>query len=349
MVGQERRHDSPIMILCPHCATTYRVDPASLGPSGRAVRCVRCRTVWFAKPPVQTGAPSLQQRNEALASELAMAAQSLSAPVSEPPSTPPEDPWAAENEVAAPETSPAEEHFEAYEEPRSETSYAAEPGPVSDPEELLHAAEAARHSDELTALGESPSIVPPIEQLAALPTALPDPMQDDGDGESFVARRERLHARRRKGPQIHLPGLPVTILLLMVIVSALIGWRKTIVRYLPQTASLYSSIGLPVNLRGLVFDNIKTSHETQDGIVVLVVEGTIGSKSSSAVEVPRLRFAVRNAKGGELYSWTAVPSRTTLAPGEQLPFRSRLASPPVDARDVTVRFFTRHDTLAGMR
>ena len=40
---------------------------------------------------------------------------------------------------------------------------------------------------------------------------------------------------------------------------------------------------------------------------------------SKPVEVPRLRFAVRNATGQEIYTWTALPSRSILGPGETLP------------------------------
>ena len=54
-----------------------------------------------------------------------------------------------------------------------------------------------------------------------------------------------------------------------------------------------------------------------------------------------LKFFVRNAARQEIYSWTAVPSRATLPPGEAVAFRSRLASPPPDAHDLIVRFVTR--------
>ena len=37
------------------------------------------------------------------------------------------------------------------------------------------------------------------------------------------------------------------------------------------------------------------------------------------------------------------------APGESLAFRSRLASPPPDAREVLVRFFNRRDLVAGIQ
>ena len=143
--------------------------------------------------------------------------------------------------------------------------------------------------------------------------------------------------------------MPGVILLLACMVAALIGWRGTIVKHAPQMASLYAAIGLPVNLRGLTFTEVKVSRDIHDGVAVLVVEGTIASTASKPVEVPRLRFAMRNEAGGEMYAWTAMPTREVLEPGETMPFRSRLASPPGEGRDVTVRFFTRLDAIAGLR
>jgi hypothetical protein len=82
---------------------------------------------------------------------------------------------------------------------------------------------------------------------------------------------------------------------------------------------------------------------------VLVVEGAIVNMTRTTLDVPRLRFAVRNGTGHEVYAWTALPSRPLLASGETLPFRTRLASPPADGRDVIVRFFNRRDVVAGTK
>ncbi|MGL1166894.1 MJ0042-type zinc finger domain-containing protein, partial [Vibrio parahaemolyticus] len=35
-------------IVCPHCTTSYAINPATLGEAGRTVRCSRCREVWLA-------------------------------------------------------------------------------------------------------------------------------------------------------------------------------------------------------------------------------------------------------------------------------------------------------------
>ena len=79
---------------------------------------------------------------------------------------------------------------------------------------------------------------------------------------------------------------------------------------------------------------------------VLVVEGTIVNLTTRTLDVPRLRFALRNASGHEVYAWTAQPSKTA-GIGERAAVPRRLASPPADGRDVIVRFLNRRDAAAG--
>ena len=184
----------------------------------------------------------------------------------------------------------------------------------------------------------SPPLVPALAR-DAVPTTGPDI-------ETVAARQVRPAGtkRRRSG---RWPGLPTIILVLAGIIAALLNWRATVVRFVPQTASLFSAVGLPVNLRGLSIEDVKTSAEGHDGVTVLVVEGTIANLTRQPLEVPRLRFAVRNAAGYEVYAWTAMPAEPVLAPGDRVPFRSRLASPPADAQDIIVRFFNRRDVAAA--
>src|SRR5258706_1055268 len=104
---------------------------------------------------------------------------------------------------------------------------------------------------------------------------------------------------------------------------------------------------MPVNLRGLSFENVETAKDVHDGVPVLVVEGTIVASGGKPVDVPRLHFAVRNDKGQEIYAWTAAPARRLLGAGDVQTFRSRLASPPAESHDVVVRFVNRRDVTAG--
>ena len=82
--------------------------------------------------------------------------------------------------------------------------------------------------------------------------------------ESFAARRQRLKARRKQTRRSS--RWTAVILVLFAFNVALVGARNEVVRYLPQTASLFAAIGLPVNLRNLKFENVRISKEAQDGV-----------------------------------------------------------------------------------
>src|SRR5262249_30358968 len=98
------------------------------------------------------------------------------------------------------------------------------------------------------------------------------------------------------------PSLVTVLFTLFAVNAALIGWRSDVVRAMPQTASLFAAIGLPVNLRGLAFSDITTTRETHDNVTVLLVQGTITNVSKQPRDVPRIRLAMKNAAGAEVYS-----------------------------------------------
>ena len=131
------------------------------------------------------------------------------------------------------------------------------------------------------------------------------------------------------------------------LVLALMIWRVEVVRLLPQTADFYQMVGLEVNLRGLMFKDVKITSETVDGKPVLVIEGVITGEAKRAVQLPRLRFSVRDAQGAEIYAWNAVLEQPVLKPGERAWFKSRLASPPPEGRNIDVRFFHKRDIAGG--
>jgi predicted Zn finger-like uncharacterized protein len=142
-------------------------------------------------------------------------------------------------------------------------------------------------------------------------------------------------------------GLPTACAAMGALVVALVVWRVDMVRLLPQTAGFYRIIGLEVNLRGLAFRDVKVTSETVDGKQVLVIEGAIVGQTKKPVDIPRLRFSVRDAQGAEIYAWNAVLEQTVLQPGERAFFKSRLASPPPEGRNIDVRFFNRRDIAGG--
>jgi hypothetical protein len=142
-------------------------------------------------------------------------------------------------------------------------------------------------------------------------------------------------------------GLPTACAAMGALVLALIVWRADVVRLLPQTASFYRMVGLDVNLRGVLFKDVKVTTETLEGKPVLVIEGVIVGETNKPVELPRLRFGIRDAQGAEIYAWNTVLDQPVLKPGERAWFKSRLASPPPEGRNIDIRFFNRHDVAGG--
>jgi hypothetical protein len=131
------------------------------------------------------------------------------------------------------------------------------------------------------------------------------------------------------------------------LVVALVLWRTEVVRLMPQTAPFYRLVGLDVNLRGLWFRDVRVTTEDVGGKPVLVIEGLIIGETGKAVDLPRLRFSVRDAHGAEIYAWNAILDQTVLKPGERASFKSRLASPPAEGKSIDVRFFSKRDISGG--
>ncbi len=159
-------------------------------------------------------------------------------------------------------------------------------------------------------------------------------------------RRRVRYSHSTPARKSHL-SLPTACAAMGALVVALIVWRADMVRLLPQTAAFYKVVGLDVNLRGLAFKDVKVTNETVDGKQVLVIEGVIVGETRKPVDIPRLRFSVRDAQGAEIYAWNTVLEQTVLKPGERAVFKSRLASPPPEGRNIDIRFFNRRDLEGG--
>jgi hypothetical protein len=213
--------------------------------------------------------------------------------------------------------------------------------------------DAAEDDEEYSVGTDAPPIAPVALDIARADFAddhdhFAEPVHEAEDIESAAARWA---LRRGKGLSLRWPlsFLQTGILALALIDVILIGWRSEVVRAMPQTASFYALLRLPVNLRNLTFNDVTTSMEQHEGVPILVVEGNVVNAGRKPEDVPRLKFIVRNAARQEIYSWTAVPSRASLGPGEAIDFRTRLASPPATAHDLAVRFVTRRDVTMGGR
>jgi predicted Zn finger-like uncharacterized protein len=310
-----------MLIVCPSCASSYMIDPAAVGPAGRTVRCARCKASWFAGGPKR-------EPDVATFVDSVIAEAEGKLPVQKRSQTPPQT--AAIKQQAA-------DDFGA-EASQTVTKIEAKAPPFEPPPRAPAPAEVHASEPEPATIADAPSLVPPIGH-EPLPVAGEAAFESEEEG--FDVRRQLLLARRVKSRRSS--RWTAVILVLVAFNVAVIGGRNDVVRYLPQTASLFAAIGLPVNLRGLKFENVRISKETQDGSSILIVQGAIVSESGKAIEVPRLRFAARNAGGQEVYTWTMPPPASILGPGERMEFRSQIPARPADASDVMVRFLSASD------
>jgi len=289
-------------IVCPHCTTSYAIDPAKLGDTGRTVRCSRCKEVWLARP------------EDVIQTDARVAAMTVEDP-------PPTD------------------------------DLAADPGwGVTDDEQDTPVVDSPPIAAEIPTDEDRDTFVRAPE---------PEPETEPGTGRK---RDQRSFGRRRpKGLKAMLQPLkedPVRAIKSVLTASTacaafgalalgLLIWRGDVVRLLPQTATFYKLAGFEVNLRSLAIKDVKISRETVESKLVLVIEGVIMGLGRKPADLPRLRFIVRDERGTEIYAWNAVLEQTALRPGEQAWFRSRLASPPAEARSIDVRFFNRRDIMTG--
>jgi len=274
-------------IVCPHCSTSYGIDPTKLGEAGRTVRCSRCKEVWLAR---------------------------------------------AEDAVdhRAPAMAGAEDH---------ESDQASAAGWDTHASEQDEASAEAPHV-------ESPSIVAGWHDDGS-DDQYSQPDAPASRASWFKTLMKPKTAAGRTAQRKTTFGLATACAAMGALVLAIMVCRTDMVRLMPQTAAFYKLVGLDVNLRGLKFKDVTISSEMVEGKPVLVIEGAIMGESKKPIELPRLRFSVRDAHGAEIYAWNALLEQSVLQPGERAVFKSRLASPPAEGRNIDVRFFNKRDITGG--
>ncbi len=125
--------------------------------------------------------------------------------------------------------------------------------------------------------------------------------------------------------------------------------RDNVVRAAPSSAGLFAMIGLPVNLQGLVFSDLRSVVMSEGNARFLVVDGVVKSVRTQTVPVPLIEISIRGEDRRTVYTWTTEPPRSSLKAGEALQFRARLATPPEAGRDIEVSFADRPGKTLAQR
>lgn len=301
----------------------------TLGKAGRMVRCVKCATQWFASAPEMEDA----------AAEYGRGFRRIEPRFDDDPRF---------------NSHPGPEHGDAAMESSAGWTDAAggwsamPPEPEDSSSRFMQRDDLVEFAppDDVVTVDDAPATSPYDADEFAAGTS--DAADADATPNSFESqRRRKARVKSKEKARGKLLTAPRLIAVMIGIIIGLLYERVNIVRLMPQTAPLYAALGMHINLRGLVFDNVRTVADVQDGVPVLIVEGAIRNITRDNVEVPRLRFAMRNTAGADIYAWTAVPEKPLLGAGQSLPFRTRLASPPAESRSAYVRFVQRRDIVAA--
>jgi predicted Zn finger-like uncharacterized protein len=342
------------LIICPACQTRYEIA-AVLPPEGRKVRCSKCNHVWQATAvgPVQEPAQ-----------------QALSAP--QPPLPPqmapaPQAPQASQSEArAAPAAvNPAFRGFAGIMRPAHEPPALSvppmapaaqapepEPGlPERPAEPMVRDAEFDIGSDfeadiiDFDVDAPAPRLNGPGDSFPAIATESQVPAFEEftfGSMSDAATGAEPANAslgeEERKPRSFATKGWGLLALLVAILAGFFLLAPRSVVSMLPGAARLYAAAGMPVNLRGLAFEGVHYSWNTDGGQAALRVEGEIVNVTSGSVDVPAVVIGLHDSAGKELSQLTTKAQGEQLAAGEHTPFMADIPSPPETVRSVKVHF-----------
>lgn len=154
---------------------------------------------------------------------------------------------------------------------------------------------------------------------------------------AFAQRQNSLTARLPLA-RIRRAARLATLGLFVVLIGVGITFRTAIVRSLPDLAGAYAALGMPVNIVGLEFRDVRTLLTLQSGANVMKVDARIYSIAPQTVVVPPVVVALLDERGVPLYEWSVTPEMRDLEPGEVVDFTTQLSSPPAGASRVRLTF-----------
>jgi predicted Zn finger-like uncharacterized protein len=157
---------------------------------------------------------------------------------------------------------------------------------------------------------------------------------------------------RRRTPGTNLPALPpkarrrspaVGWAVLVLVVAAVVGGgylaRERIAKAWPPSTKLYALLGaLPKPVGQGLTIKYEPHWVTEDGALVLRVDGRVENESQESLEVPMLVGVLRDAQQHDLQQWTFKAAEPKLLPHEIAKFSTSVKNPAKGATNVGVDF-----------
>jgi predicted Zn finger-like uncharacterized protein len=311
-----------MIITCPSCATRYQVDAVAFPNEGRRVKCARCANRWHAvaEPDLPAALPDLE--SAATAPDHAEAAadgkhgdmqagEIMSAPDHADTDPGPDKGPDIGTDLASP----------------TEAAISAVVGGIDDIE--AGARFVSSGDEEFDAMAAEFSSE--RKERRARGAARGRPLPSDGWKKRMKRSSRAQAASGRRAQAMAIGG--------MLCGLALLGLnRDSVVQAAPHMASLFTMVGMPVNVRGIAFASVKADFGAENGIPVMRISGRMHNISGEKRRLAPIRLALVDDDGREVYHWTTDAGQALLETGESLPFQSILTSPPAGAKSVRVRF-----------
>jgi len=156
---------------------------------------------------------------------------------------------------------------------------------------------------------------------------------------AHVVMRDKVDKERRRR-RLTSVGLIWAIPLTLLFVAAILGYvfRQDIVNGVPQTATIYKSLGVDVTLSGLNIEDPVTRSALVNGEPVLIVNGAVRNITAQAQQVPMVELSLHSKDGEPLVTWLVDVNSEQLGKDERVTFVSEYPNPPVDAVKLRYKF-----------
>jgi hypothetical protein len=122
----------------------------------------------------------------------------------------------------------------------------------------------------------------------------------------------------------------------LVMVAGLLMAPALVVRTVPSFASLYDFLGMPVNLSGVVLQDVSAQLLQRSGAPVISINASLVNDGGEPVLLPKVQLSVLGNDDVELYAWAIEPDGVGLGPGESKDIATRIAA-PAQAKKVSLR------------
>lgn len=220
--------------------------------------------------------------------------------------------------------------------PSCSTRYRANPSAIGDGGRRVRCASC---SHTWTAKLEDPAELPAVETVGTDNTSdsTDEPAATEEDVKPHEAFRERQAAKRRTMSVAAAGGawgglVAVSALLLMT------AWvfRVDVVTLWPRASTAYAAVGAEVNPFGFSVGELTITRESEHGVPLVVIEGSIKNFDRRARSLPTIRALLKDENGDSLLEWTIPLEGGRLSAGEVREFRSIVSDPPPQSVEAEV-------------